>query len=128
MQVAKNYVRSYNFSVDLISTIPISELSQAFSGTAINSNYTRIFKQLKLFRILRLAKLTKFLQNENLKTFIQIFKMFFLFVIIVTHYGPTSLVPLGLLLVVLPGETRLRAWCFQRLQCLGTRELPRTVP
>jgi hypothetical protein len=66
--MAKSYLKQYNFYVDTVSTIPISELSELFAGSAISNNYTRIFKQLKLFRVLRLAKLTKFMQSENLKT------------------------------------------------------------
>lgn len=42
--IAKNYLKSYNFYVDVISTVPISEISQIFSDASVSNNYTRIFK------------------------------------------------------------------------------------
>lgn len=43
-QITKNYLKQYNFYVDVVSTIPISEISELFSGASISNNYTRIFK------------------------------------------------------------------------------------
>lgn len=81
--IAKNYVSQYNFYVDVISTIPISEISYLFSGTSVSNTYARIFKQFKLFRVLRLAKLTKFFNSEQLKTLFKLLQLFFGFLIIV---------------------------------------------
>ncbi len=84
--IVKNYLKQYNFYIDLISTIPVTELADAIMGANINASYTRVLKQFKLFRILRLAKLTKFFKNDNLKTFFLIFQMVFGFVVVVSYY------------------------------------------
>jgi hypothetical protein len=63
-EIMKNYLQNYNFYLDMVSTVPISELSNLVTGSGssgVNNTYTRIIKQFKLFRILRLAKLNKFL-------------------------------------------------------------------
>lgn len=42
--IMRNYLKNYNFYIDVVSTIPVSEISEAASGTRINSTYTRVFK------------------------------------------------------------------------------------
>ncbi|KRX03617.1 Cyclic nucleotide-binding protein [Pseudocohnilembus persalinus] len=68
--VAKNYLKSSSFIVDLVSTIPISEFADLISGNSSGQNtYIKWLKQLKIFRILRLAKLNRFLQSDSAKTY-----------------------------------------------------------
>jgi hypothetical protein len=71
--ILKNYLKQYSFYIDLLSTIPVSELAEAVAGASFSASYTRILKQFKLFRILRLAKLTKFFHSENMKIYFHIF-------------------------------------------------------
>lgn len=66
--IAKYYIKSSSFLFDMISTIPIAEISSLFSGDDSSANFTYWFKQLKVFRILRLAKLSRFLQSDSAKT------------------------------------------------------------
>ena len=61
--IAKKYLSSSMFWFDLISTLPISEISD-LRGSSGSTAYVKWLKQLKVFRILRLAKLSKFLKSD----------------------------------------------------------------
>jgi type II restriction/modification system DNA methylase subunit YeeA len=58
--IAKNYISSPLFIFDVLSTLPISEVTDFIaSGGSSSQSYIKWLKQLKVFRILRLAKLSR---------------------------------------------------------------------
>lgn len=79
--IAAKYLASSMFWFDLVSTLPIAEISD-ISGSSNEADYMKWLKQLKIFRVLRLAKLNKFLQSDSAKTVYQITKIFLGFLII----------------------------------------------
>lgn len=58
-----HYMRSTAFILDLLSTLPISEIAGLFSSgdESGGGDYLIWFKQIKIIRILRLFKISKFL-------------------------------------------------------------------
>jgi hypothetical protein len=65
--ITKNYIQSASFYVDLVSTLPIAEISNIYFNSDAKGSYLVFLKQLKIFRILRLAKLQKLLSGDSAK-------------------------------------------------------------
>lgn len=54
--LAKNYVGSTSFIIDIVATVPVAEIVDLIAA-GNNNQFVKWLKLLKIFRIVRLAKL-----------------------------------------------------------------------
>lgn len=77
--ITKKYIKSWNFLIDIISSLPISEIVTS-TGAGKNIKWVMLTKSLRLLRINRLIR---FLNDNSLKILYKILRYFFAFLMIV---------------------------------------------
>ena len=86
--IAKKYIRSWNFVIDIFSSLPISEIISR-TGAGKNIKWVILTKSLRLLRINRLIK---YLNDNSLKILYKILRYFFAYLIIVNYFLKMSLI------------------------------------
>lgn len=82
MMIAKKYVKSWNFLIDIGSSLPISEIVTR-TGAGKNIKWVMLTKSLRLLRINRLIK---YLNDNSLKILYKILRYFSAFLLIVEQH------------------------------------------
>ena len=77
--IARKYIKSWNFLIDVCSALPISEIITR-TGAGKNIKWVVLTKSLRLLRINRLIK---YLNDNSLKILYKILRYFFAFLLVV---------------------------------------------
>lgn len=81
VMIAKKYIKSWNFLIDVCSALPISEI---ISTTRIAKNLKWVVLT-KSLRLLRINRLIKYLKDNSMKILYKILRYFFAYLLIVTY-------------------------------------------
>lgn len=84
--IAKKYCESKYFFIDLITSLPFTEVIEKILEGEINLKYFKFINLLKFIRLLRLSKIMLFFKDESFTTVLQIIRMIFLFIIAVANF------------------------------------------
>lgn len=85
--IAKHYVRSISFVIDVLCTLPISEIFELFN---LNENLGRKFKVLmliKMIRLLRINRVLKYIRQDSLKNVYRLAKLLVFFLLTVNLFS-----------------------------------------
>ena len=62
--IAKNYIREGRFFVDLVASIPIGSIAEAFDAK-VSKGTLKLFRLVKITRLLRLARIITFIKMKK---------------------------------------------------------------
>lgn len=79
----KNYLKSKAFFIDLISAIPLSEITEYILQGTSQITYIKFINLLKFIRLLRLTRIFNYFQNDSYKILFQIARLTIIFIITV---------------------------------------------
>ena len=81
--IARNYIKTKGFVLDLLSALPIPEIALIIFG--LNNHYIKLYYIIRITRVRKISRLSSFISTESYLTLFSFVKMFMLFAILVTN-------------------------------------------
>jgi Ion transport protein len=82
--IAKKYLKSLPFALDITSALPVSEITEFIQFE--NGNSFQVLLLFKVIRLLRMNRIVKYIKQDSLKNAFKLGKLFIYFFIMVIFY------------------------------------------